>query len=261
MRFDLDRYSYSPAWKEVGGEGPCEMLGSVRNQECPLPGGLDFRWADLGELDPAASRLRHQVFVNELSWISDSGGETDRDEIDERSVGFSLWDAGELVAYLRLTPAPGPFMIDRFFPHLCLRTGVPRGSDVAEISRLCVARDRRDYRVPTPVGDVSQSLLLYRELFAWCRLRKVRYLYFVTTTRVSRLLRLQGFPLSVLERFGEGRVDDQNLCLLDWNLFASKSFGLGAVLANWFRQREEQGISIPSSKSSEYSDRDSLVLN
>lgn len=184
-----------------------------------------------GKLLSAALRLRHDVFCDELKWVNPTGPCQELDVFDECSTNLGLVEGEELRAYLRLTRGPGPFMIDVFFPHL-LETPLPRSPRVAELSRLCIHGSFRKLRIPTRIGALPLSMFLYREAFRWSRAVGVDVLYFVTTSRIARLLSMQGLTIESVASCGEG-IDNQVLSTLDWNRFLD----LGKpCLVDWFSE-------------------------
>lgn len=184
-----------------------------------------------GKLLSAALRLRHDVFCDELKWVNPTGPCEELDVFDGCSTNLGLTEGGELRAYLRLTRGPGPFMIDVFFPHL-LESPLPRSPRVAELSRLCVDGSFRKRRIPTEIGALPLSMFLYREAFRWSRSVGVNVLYFVTTSRIARLLAMQGLTIESIASCGQG-VDNQVLSYLDWDRFLE--FG-NPALVDWFSE-------------------------
>jgi N-acyl-L-homoserine lactone synthetase len=204
----------------------------------PDPVASDYSPArfDDGILLDSALRLRCDVFCEELGWVEPTSADREYDVFDGSSVNLGLVCQGEVAAYLRLTPGPGPFMIDTFFSHL-LADGIrlERSDRVAELSRLCVHRDHRSARFESPRGAAPLSLMLYREAYRWCQEEGVERLYFVTTPRVARLVSLQYFPIRALARFDDGR-EGQVLAALDWADFHRKA---PAPMREWFRRGGE----------------------
>lgn len=202
----------------------------------PLASGyVPARFED-GFLLDSALRLRCGVFCDELGWVEPTSPRREYDVFDGSSVNLGLVCQGEVAAYLRLTPGPGPFMIDTFFSHL-LADGIrlERSERVAELSRLCVHRGHRSARFESPRGPAPLSLMLYREAYRWCQEEGVETLYFVTTPRVARLVSLQCFPIRPLARFDDGR-EGQVLAALDWADFHRKA---PAAIRDWFRKDGE----------------------
>lgn len=200
----------------------------------PKPRGLDaIRPVTIrdGKLLCDALRLRHDVFCDELKWVNPTGPCQELDIFDECSTNLGLVEGEELRAYLRLTRGPGPFMIDVFFPHL-LESPLPRSPRVAELSRLCVDGSFRKERIPTRIGALPLSMFLYREAFRWSRSVGVDVLCFVTTSRIARLLSMQGLTIESIASCGVG-IDNQVLSTLDWNRFLD----LGKpCLVDWFSE-------------------------
>lgn len=208
-------------WSDLPGSGPNRVPSPTGD---PALESIRIGVLDSVDLKHSASQLRHNVFREELAWLSPTENGLDQDILDDFSVGISACRGDEVLSFLRLTPWARPWMVDIFFPYL-LDHGIelPRSSDSAEISRLCIRDTERDARYKTPFGTAGISLFMYRELFQVCSVLGVRHLYFVTSTRVARLIGLQGFPLRCLATHGNRRNDNQVLCHLDWQLFLHQS--------------------------------------
>jgi len=93
-------------------------------------------------------RDRKRVFVDRLGWqIPVLEGEFEIDQFDGEDAVYLLAmdERGGHAGSLRLLPTLRPHLLSDVFPHLCER-GVPRGSDIWEITRLCTAPDLLDPR-------------------------------------------------------------------------------------------------------------------
>lgn len=88
---------------------------------------------------------RKRLFVDVFGWdLAHENGE-ERDEFDDESAAYlALADeAGRHVASLRFLRTDQPHLLDTVFPGLC-ETAIPRGTDVREITRLCLPLRKRD---------------------------------------------------------------------------------------------------------------------
>lgn len=187
------------------------------------------------DIQMATLQLRHQVFCEELGWLPTVGTELEIDEFDVECDSVVAWQGEDVLGMLRLVRGPGPYMIDRYFSHhLESAPDIGRGSDVAEISRLCVRKDVRQNLFPSSNGPMPISLHLYRGTYAWARRNGVRFHYCITTPAVARLLTRQGIPLRAISRSqaSEDRCD-QVLSILDWREFeGQRRF---SDLVEWFK--------------------------
>lgn len=105
----------------------------------------------------AMYEARKRVFVDLLKW--DIPVLADRYELDQfdgehaQYLILSDTDGGHL-ASARLLPTTRQHLLESLFPSLCER-GVPRGSDVFEISRFCL-----DRRLRAPERRQARDLLI-----------------------------------------------------------------------------------------------------
>lgn len=91
-------------------------------------------------------RFRHDIFVKECGWTDfDLDGEREQDRYDDEHAvyGVALTGNDRVVGCMRLYPSTQPHMLSETFAHL-VEGPVPSQDDVVELSRLAVARDKRD---------------------------------------------------------------------------------------------------------------------
>lgn len=101
------------------------------------------------------ARFRHDIFVKECGWKDfDVDGEREADDYDDENAVYAVSLAGDdrVVGCFRLYPTTEPHMLADAFAYL-VEGQVPQQSDVIELTRLAVARDKRDGRA-------------YQEIFA-----------------------------------------------------------------------------------------------
>lgn len=218
------------------------MLNCTRTDFLTSPPSEETRLEEAGirlgkirgeRLLESSCRLRHSVFCSELGWLPESIDGLESDFLDPSCEHIAAWYGTEVVAYLRLTKGPGPYLVDRSF-RCHLEDGAPlrRGPDAAEISRLCIQSDFRKVPFASPMGGVPLSQWLFRETYRWCLEEGVRHTLFVTTPVVARLLRLRGFPL--VERSSRSDPNGVHvLAELDWREFERQAEG--GPLLDWFR--------------------------
>src|SRR3546814_10046500 len=96
-----------------------------------------FSLADVRQASMFADRKR--LFVDLMRWsvpVVDCHYEIDQFD-DADALYLIAVEDGEHVGSMRLLHTDRPHILDTLFPELCL-TGVPTGSDIAEITRLCL---------------------------------------------------------------------------------------------------------------------------
>lgn len=118
-----------------------------------------------------AHRLRHRVFVEERHWEAlrkPNGHETDQFDTPA-AIHVMAIDSGAVVGYSRLLPTIEPHLLSNVYPNLANRP-IPRGSDIFEWTRYCVAPERRG---GSAIGNVGSRLLYgvleysFREGIKW----------------------------------------------------------------------------------------------
>lgn len=88
---------------------------------------------------------RKRVFVDTLKWDVPHEGGIERDQFDDDLAEYLvIQDAenGSHVASLRLLRTDRPHILGNIFPELC-DGRVPRGTDIREITRLCLSPGHR----------------------------------------------------------------------------------------------------------------------
>jgi acyl homoserine lactone synthase len=186
-----------------------------------------------------AFRLRHEIFAEELKWVPEDEFGLEIDRYDVNGVHFGVMDMdGNLLAYMRILPTSGPYMLENEFSFLVGRDHDIRHSfDTAEISRLCVSRTARSKVVTGNFGMHSTSILLLKGVYHWSSKEHVRYLYAVTEDKVHRLYRAKGFPFKAI---GDVKVmpDGVNAVaiMLDWYEFSMNNLAKKPRFYSWFSQ-------------------------
>jgi acyl homoserine lactone synthase len=189
----------------------------------------------------AAYRLRHSIFCRELKWVLDSTNGMESDEYDEDAVFFGVYDEHRnLVSFLRLILSNRQFMMEKVFLFLVKPSHrIRKEADTAEISRLCVASHFRTSNKDGNFGVHKISLLLFKAVYQWCKLKGIRYLYAVTELKVYRLYCLKGFPYRMIghpEKMPDGVT--VVAVRLDWDEFEHLNAGKRLELLNWFKQSQ-----------------------
>ena len=134
------------------------------------------------------ARFRHDVFVKECGWKDfDVDGEREADRYDDEKAVYavSLAPDDRVVGCFRLYPSTEPHMLADAFAYL-VEGQVPQQSDIIELTRLAVARDKRDGRV-------------YQEIFAGLQEYGVQEGYVGATAviRSHRMPVVQGTGITV----------------------------------------------------------------
>lgn len=111
------------------------------------------------------SRFRHDIFVKECGWTDfDLDGEREADSYDDEHAlyGVSLTEDDRVIGCLRLYPSTMPHMLAETFAYL-VEGPVPQQSDIAELTRLAIARDKRDGRTYYEMFAGLQELCLQED--------------------------------------------------------------------------------------------------
>lgn len=194
----------------------------------------------------AAYRLRHRIFCNELKWVLHSTNDMESDEYDSNAVFFGVFDEHpRLVSFLRLIMPDRQFMMEKEFLSLVdPNHRIRKGPDTAEISRLCVAPEARNNHKIGNFDVHKISLILFKGVYQWCLLNKMRYLYAVTELKIFRLYCLKGFPYRMIGR--PTKMPDGVTVVavvLDWDEFERSNEVSRPELVGWFRK--DQGSHPP----------------
>lgn len=147
----------------------------------------------------AAFRLRHEVFADELKWVPVSQDGMEKDGYDFFAHPIGIFDGeNKLIGYVRLIPAPQPFMIEKEFA--CL---LPPGkvfkklSSMAESTRICI---QKEYRTTLLDSSLTLGHLLYKAIYQWCLGEDLRFFVTIVEKRYHRFLKYF-FPFEPLGDF------------------------------------------------------------
>lgn len=193
----------------------------------------------INETDKAqAYRLRHRIFCDELKWVLHSTNDMEFDEYDRNAVFFGVYDEGrELISFLRLIMPGRQFMMEKEFLSLVDPDHrIRKELDTAEISRLCVAPEARCNHKAGNFDVHKISLALFKGVYQWCMLNKIRYLYAVTELKVYRLYCLKGFPYRLIGK--PTRMPDGVTIvpvMLDWCEFETMNAVKRPAFFDWFK--------------------------
>ncbi|ABD86273.1 acyl-homoserine-lactone synthase [Rhodopseudomonas palustris] len=89
-------------------------------------------------------RFRHEIFVKERGWTDfEKDGRYEVDQYDnEKTVYVVALDDERVIGCFRLYPTQAPHMLSEVFSYL-VDGAVPQRSDMLEMTRMSVSRDRR----------------------------------------------------------------------------------------------------------------------
>lgn len=138
--------------------------------------------------------LRYQVFRQRLNWDIPVINEIERDDFDDQNpVVVLARQSNTVVGCCRLLPTTGRYMLKDTFPVLLGNTSAPIESDVWEISRFAVTKEKRS---GFGFSEIPSSII--REIVLFAVNNGIRSYVFVTTVGFERLLRRMGVTI---ERF------------------------------------------------------------
>lgn len=191
-----------------------------------------------------AYRLRHDVFANELKWVSPQTGDFDVDVYDtEGMVYVSVYDkTDKVIAHLRITRPDKTFMMEEVFAMLLKENPIVKTKGSIEVSRVCTDIETRSLKISTSCGETPLSLLLYKGLFLWCENNGMSKMFMVVEKKLYRLLRMTGFPCKMI---GESTMPDGVSAValyIDWREFKLINMEKRKAFYNWFSSYEENQL-------------------
>jgi len=107
-------------------------------------------------------RLRHEVFVEESGWEDirrPDGREIDQFDTED-AVHLAALRGGKVAAYVRLLSTLKPHLLSEVYPQLCQVGPIPRGHDIVELTRYCVAPNFRSGRSFNEAGAALMAGML-----------------------------------------------------------------------------------------------------
>jgi N-acyl-L-homoserine lactone synthetase len=174
------------------------------------------------------SELRAEVFCRELGWTGSPEDREERDSFDDVSTHVAILDEqSEVIGAVRLIKSGAPWMLDSVFSGLASASGITKGADSAEVSRMVVHRRWRGRRL---TNGMRACDLIYKAAYVYCRTNGIRYLYMVISDIVIELVRRSGVPCRAI---GAPRRMPDGVCavtaVIDWNMI-----GDNPTLADWY---------------------------
>jgi acyl-homoserine lactone synthase len=150
-------------------------------------------------------RQRYAVYVQGRKWngLNDLDGiERDVYDRDDTTYLILLEENGKVVGGARLLPTMKPHLFRDHFTHLAQAGGVPRGTDIAELTRFYIAPDYRAPRLQYWLTGV-----LACGLFEYCLENGIHQLVSVIDTFLLNQMLEAGWavrPLGLPQSYGQG---------------------------------------------------------
>lgn len=141
-------------------------------------------------------RLRGTAFHGCLGWHGYFDADQQRDELDDLPCTYclSIDDDGAVYGGARLIPTTQTTFLDLAFDGLVPQAMSFRSPTVWEISRLCIAIDSVESRLPSPIREISLANLDY------ARRNGITHFLTVTDQYLFDLTRQLGFGVTLLDR-------------------------------------------------------------
>jgi N-acyl amino acid synthase of PEP-CTERM/exosortase system len=184
--------------------------------------------------------LRHDVFAEELGWVPNCENKTEIDSYDRHAIHFGVFNVScRLLSYLRIMEPGSPYMIEKEFINLISpEHKIRKDMESTEVTRLCVAAEARNRSVKSKAGSHSIAMFLYKGVYNWCLVNRIRHLYMVIEYKILRLLSARGFPckpVGNLVTMPDGVM--AVAALMDWREFESVNAVKRPEMYLWFSQR------------------------
>ncbi|MCC2111808.1 MAG: GNAT family N-acetyltransferase [Hyphomicrobiales bacterium] len=109
--------------------------------------------------------MRHEIFVRERNWHAlKKPDNRERDQFDtSHTIHFAVIQDDEVVGYARMLPTLRPHLLSDVYPQLVDGGNIPRGPDIYEWTRHCVARKCRGR---SPLNPTEREIIL--GIFEYC---------------------------------------------------------------------------------------------
>ncbi len=194
-----------------------------------------------------AYRLRHEIFAEALQWVPRRQSKLEMDDYDIHAQHFGVFDKGELLCYLRLITPGKPFMIEKEFNGLISKDHLIRKhDDTCEISRLCISWHARTNKIPIGTDTYSTSIILFKNVYHWCRMNCIRYLYIVVGHKVLRMLNIMGVPCKPV---GTERLMPDGIiavaAIIDWRDIETKNAIRKPAAFQWLSEIQSDPTKLP----------------
>ncbi len=183
-----------------------------------------------------AYTLRHQVFAEELRWVSTNDKKLEIDKYDRNCIMLGIFYNNELVACLRIIRSSEKYMLENEFAHLLGDHELQKNVETIEVTRFCLAPHVRNLQVSTKHGVFPFIMVLEKLFYTWCRNNGVDNAYMVVSKIFFRLLNLLGMPCKALAP--EVIMPDGVRAIAaksSWSAFEKENIVKRPDLYNWFR--------------------------
>lgn len=189
----------------------------------------------------SAYTLRHDVFCDELGWVSALESRLEIDAYDETAISFGVFNGqNALIAYIRLITSHNTYMIEKDFSMLVAPTYEIRKSlDTAESSRVCISSDYRNSSFVANCEIHDILTLLFKGVYLWCLDNGIRYIYTAVELKMLRYVRGKGFPCTLI---GKPRTMPDGTrataVIMDWREFEAVNQYKRPKMWEWFSQAQ-----------------------
>jgi acyl homoserine lactone synthase len=132
--------------------------------------GFSFKTTHLlGDALASQGRLRYRVFIQQRGLAQAHHDGMAYDEFDTPAAYYLVWRdrSAEVRGLLRLIPTSLPYMLEKYWPHMCEVRPLPKSVDIWEVSRVCVDRS---YDSGTRKLIIPELLCALQE---FCRARNI----------------------------------------------------------------------------------------
>jgi acyl homoserine lactone synthase len=139
--------------------------------------GFSLKTAHLfGDALASQARLRYRVFVQHRGLPHPHHDGMEYDEFDTPAAFYLVWRdrSAEVRGMFRLIPTSLPYMLERYWPHLCRLRPLPKCACIWEANRVCVDRS---YDHHTRKLIIPELLCALQE---FCRARDIQAVVGVT---------------------------------------------------------------------------------
>ncbi|MEA2977115.1 MAG: hypothetical protein QOF19_2635 [Alphaproteobacteria bacterium] len=95
-----------------------------------------------GDALASQARLRYRVFVQQRTLPHAFYDGMEYDEFDTPATVYLVWRDPAMIVrgLIRLVPTSVPYMMEKYWPHLCQSRELPKTESIWESSRVCVDR-------------------------------------------------------------------------------------------------------------------------
>lgn len=208
--------------------------------ECFFEQDLRMQTLTTKEEKAAAYRLRHQVFAEELGWVSSNANNKEIDGYDSRCVQVGIFAFNRLIACLRIHFSTDRFMLEKEFKTVLGDHQIKKTPQTIEVTRFCIANDVRKSQVSTEYGTFPIVMALEKAFYNWCRTNGKDIVYMVVSKHFFRLLNLLGMPCTAVSpavTMPDGVV--AVAAISSWTAFEQKNEKKKPALLAWFKDYKE----------------------